>query len=247
MNFLTIPSLARILPLALLLASSSALAQGISFPAVGANRLPTATEIEAARQTTADAINRIPDMTKVQKQFGGVVPDVDSIPKAMTPAPDIATIAQKYKNLGQAVNPKKSGVTDLMVFVSLSMPRDALTRLVEQSELTGATLVFRGLKGNSMTRMGEEIKNLIGDRTVSAVIHPPAFQQFTVSRVPVVVIARPEASSVVEDGCSRPETFVKVAGDVTLDYALDYIERRSPDWASTARGYRTRLGGTSFQ
>lgn len=247
MRYPSLSSRACILPLALLLAASSALAQGNSFPTVGTNRLPTATEIEAARQTSADAINRIPDMTKVQKQFGGVVPDVDSVPKAMTPAPDIATIAQKYKNLGQAVNPKKSGVPDLMVFVSLSMPRDALSRLIEQSELAGATLVFRGLKGNSMTRMGEEIKDLIGDRKVSAVIHPPAFQQFTVKRVPVVVIARPEASSVLEDGCSRTDTFIKVAGDVTLDYALDYIERRSPDWASTARSYRTRLGGASFQ
>jgi conjugal transfer pilus assembly protein TrbC len=98
-----------------------------------------------------------------------------------------------------------------------------------------------------MTRMGEEIKDLIGDRKVSAVIHPPAFQQFTVKRVPVVVIAKPEASSGLEDGCSRTDTFVKVAGDVTLDYALDYMERRSPEWSSTARSFRTRLGGASFQ
>ena len=240
-------SQARFLPLALLLTVSHALAQGTSFPETGTNRLPTATEIDAARQKSADAMSRIPDMDKIKRQFGGAVPHVASIPKPSTPAPDIASIAQKYKTLGQAVNSQKTGAPDLMVFVSLSMPRDALSRLIEQSELAGATLVFRGLKGNSMTQMGEAIKELIGERTVSAVIHPPAFQQFSVKRVPVVVIARPEASSVLEDGCSRPDTFVKVAGDVTLDYALDYIERRSPDWASTARSYRTRLGGASFQ
>lgn len=238
---------ARFLPLALLLTVSLALAQGTSLPAMGTNRLPTATEVEAARQKSADAINRIPDLDKVQKQFGGAVPDVASIPKPITPAPDIASIAQKYKTLGQAVSSQKTGAPDLMVFVSLSMPRDALSRLIEQAELAGATLVFRGLKGNSMTQMGEAIKELIGERTVSAVIHPPAFQQFSVNRVPVVVIARPEASSVLEDGCSKPDTFVKVAGDVTLDYALDYMERRSPEWSSTARSFRTRLGGASFQ
>jgi conjugal transfer pilus assembly protein TrbC len=240
-------SQARFLPLALLLTVSLALAQGASFPATGTNRLPTATEIEAARQKSADAIKRIPNLDKVQQYFGGVVPDVASIPKPITPAPDIAFIAQKYKNLGQAANSKNSGAPDLMVFVSLSMPRNALSRLIEQSELAGATLVFRGLKGNSMTQMGEAIKELIGDRTVSAVIHPPAFQQFSVNRVPVVVIAKPEASSVLEDGCSKPDTFVKVAGDVTLDYALDYMERRSPEWSSTARSFRARLGGASFQ
>lgn len=240
-------SQARFLPLALLLTVSHALAQGTSFPETGTNRLPTATEIEAARQKSVDAIKRIPDLDKVQQHFGGAVPDIASIPKPIAPAPDIASIAQKYKTLGQAANSKNSGAPDLMVFVSLSMPRNALSRLIEQSELTGATLVFRGLKGNSMTQMGEAIKELIGERTVSAVIHPPAFQQFSVNRVPVVVIAKPEASSVLEDGCSKPDSFVKVAGDVTLDYALDFIERRSPDWAATARTYRTRLGGASFQ
>ena len=240
-------SQARFLPLALLLTVSLALAQGTSFPAKETNRLPTATEVDAARQKSADAMSRIPDMDKVKRQFGGAVPDVATIPKPITAAPDIASIAQKYKTLGQAVNSQKTGVPDLMVFVSLSMPRDALSRLIEQAELAGATLVFRGLKGNSMTQMGEAIKELIGERTVSAVIHPPAFQQFSVNRVPVVVIARPEASSVLEDGCSKPDTFVKVAGDVTLDYALDYMERRSPEWSSTARSFRTRLGGASFQ
>jgi conjugal transfer pilus assembly protein TrbC len=51
----------------------------------------------------------------------------------------------------------------------------------------------------------------------------------------------------MEDGCSKPDTFVKVTGDVTLDYALDYIERKSPDWAATARSYRARLSGAAFQ
>ena len=127
------------------------------------------------------------------------------------------------------------------------MPREALARIIDQSERTGATLVFRGLKGDSMTRMGEEISALIGNRAVSAAIHPPAFQQFTITRVPVVVIARPEAGSVMEDGCSKPDTFINFTGDVTLDYALDYIERKSPDWAAIARSFRARLSGAAFQ
>ena len=45
----------------------------------------------------------------------------------------------------------------------------------------------------------------------------------------------------LENGCSRTETFVKVSGDVSLDYALDYIERRSATWAAAAKEFRRRI------
>ena len=56
-----------------------------------------------------------------------------------------------------------------------------------------------------------------------------------------MVIARPEAGNVLDNGCSQAETFVKVSGDVSLDYALEYIERRSQTWAETARAFRSRI------
>ena len=92
-----------------------------------------------------------------------------------------------------------------------------------------------------MTKMGEEVQKILGGRNVSVAIHPPAFQQFSVTRVPAVVIAQPRAGAVLENGCSQPDTFVKVSGDVSLDYALDYIERKSPAWAPLARYYRSKI------
>lgn len=235
------------LPLALLLTASLSSAQGTFLEKDASTRMPTPDEIDLARQKTQEALKRLPEAPVIRQQFGGVTPSVKTMPTPAAKAPDIATIAEKYKALGRTPASQTVGSPDLMVFVSLSMPKETLARIIDQAELTGATLVFRGLKGNSMTKMGEEISTLIGTRTVSAVIHPPAFQQFTVTRVPVVVIARPDASSVMDDGCSKADSFVKVTGDVTLDYALDYIERKSPGWASTARRYRAKLGGGTFQ
>ena len=94
-----------------------------------------------------------------------------------------------------------------------------------------------------MKRMGEEVRALIGDRNVSVAIHPPAFQQFTIRQVPAVVFANARAGSVMEDGCSQPETFTQDTGDVTLHFALDYIELPSPEWETVARSYRMRLAG----
>lgn len=226
--------------LALLLASSQALAQEPFLTDKQPVRLPTTEEMQKAQSRAREAMQRIPDDSQSRQLYSGGMPNVEALPKAAVPAPDIATIAEKYKELGKASAPK-DGQPDLMVMVSLSMPREALERTVEQAERAGATLVFRGLKGDSMMRMGEEIQSIVGKRNVSAVVHPPAFQQFSVTKVPAVVIARPEAGSVLENGCSQAGTFVKVSGDVSLDYALDYIERKSPAWAAVARHFRSKI------
>lgn len=170
------------------------------------------------------------------------LPEVSTLPKPAAPAVDLADIAERYKTLGHSVL-QANQPPDLLVMVSLSLPKASLQRIVDHAERAGATLVFRGLKDDSMVRMGEAIQSLIGSHQVSAVIHPPAFQQFGVTQVPTMVIARREAGQVLNDGCSKAESFVKVAGDVSLDYALEYIERTSPAWKDAASGFRRRIVG----
>lgn len=225
------------------LASAVALAQEPSFSGARTDgvRLPTAEDMAKAQQRALEAMGRLTDSGTIKQQYGiAGMPKVEALPKPATPAPDIASIAEKYKHLGQGVIPQ-NGQPDLLVMVSLSMPKEALVRTAEQAERAGATLVFRGLKGDSMTKMSEEVQKILGGRNVSVAIHPPAFQQFSVTRVPAIVIARPEAGNVLGNGCSQPETFVKVSGDVSLDYALDYIERNSPAWAAVARHFRSKI------
>ncbi|WP_424859232.1 MULTISPECIES: type-F conjugative transfer system pilin assembly protein TrbC [unclassified Tepidimonas] len=204
--------------------------------------VPTTEAVMRAQQAAREAMSRLPGAAAAQEAYGGALPKIDAIPQPPVAAPDLASIAQKYQHLSKPQAPT-SAQPDLLVLVSLSMPKQALERIIEQAERAGATLVFRGLKDGSMNRMGEELQKLIGQRNVSAAIHPPAFQQFSVTRVPAVVIAGAEAGEVLENGCARPETFVKVTGDVTLDYALDYIERKSPAWAAWAKHYRSKIVG----
>jgi len=232
-----------LLHLFLSLTSGMALAQEPTFASgrTDSFRMPTDKEMARAQAKAREALSRLPELESIKQQYGVAgIPKVEAVPKPTAPAPDIASIAEKYKQLGQAAIPQ-NGQPDLLVLVSLSMPKEALVRTAEQAERAGATLVFRGLKGDSMMKMGEEIKAIVGSRNVSAVVHPPAFQQFSVTRVPAVVIAQPRAGAVLENGCSQPDTFVKVSGDVSLDYALDYIERKSPAWAPLARYYRSKI------
>lgn len=223
------------LPLSQVLAQES--------PSVGKTglRMPSQEEMAKAQARAREAMQRVPEAKAGMNAYSvPSMPRIEALPKPAAPAPDIASIAAKYRDLGRPLATQQQ-TPDLLVFVSLSIPREALQRLIDQAERAGATLVFRGLKGDSMMKMGEEIKAIVGDSNVSVAIHPPAFQQFNVSRVPAVVIAKPEASSVLDSGCSKAETFVKVTGDVSLDYALEHIERKSPAWADVARLYGTRI------
>lgn len=229
--------------LLLLLASPMTLAQETSFPGRerGGGLMPSADEMAKAQAKAREAMSRVPPAGVPQQPPTASMPKVGSIPRPAAPAPDIASIAEKYNQLGRSQAQQAARQPDLLVFVSLSMPKEALERIASQAQKAGATLLFRGLKGDSMAKMTEEVRKIIGNRDVSIAIHPPAFQQFSVARVPAVVIARPEAGSVLDNGCAPTDTFVKVSGDVSLDYALDYIERRSPTWAAVARQYRDKI------
>ncbi len=202
--------------------------------------LPTDYDMRLARQRMEEALKG----TGLPKEMNRLsVPQIEALPKPAAKSPDISQIAESYQK-SPAVTPAKSANTpELMVFVSFSMPKETLERIIFQSEKSGAVLVLRGLKGNSLTRMGEELASLVGKRNVTAIIHPPAFKQFKVTQVPSLVLAQPaQATKIGEDGCASTTSFIKVDGDVTQDYALDLIERQAPAWADAARRYATRLG-----
>ena len=208
-----------------------ALAQGVG---------PADSELRTARERMGSALNAI----EVPKATGRpTVPDPTRLPQPATTGPDIARMAANYRQTAPSSAPAKD-VPELMVFVSFSLPKETLQRIVSQAEKSGAVLVLRGLHGNSLTRMGEEIARLVGDRKVTAIIHPPAFKQFKVRQVPALVLARSgQASKIGEDGCAPVSSFIRVDGDVTQDYALDLIERQAPAWAEVARRYAERLSG----
>lgn len=202
--------------------------------------LPTDYDMRVARQRMDEALKGGGLRKEVNRSS---VPKIEALPQPVAKSPDLAKIAESYRQL-PAATAKSADTPGLMVFVSFSMPKEALERIVLQSEKSGAVLVLRGLKGNSLTRMGEELASLVGKRNVTAIIHPPAFKQFKVTQIPALVLARPsQATKIGEDECASPASFIKIDGDVTQDYALDLIERQSPAWADAARRYAAKLAG----
>jgi len=196
----------------------------------------------AVAETDMERSNRI--LKEVSQQFERQrrpdVPRLENFPQpAVTASP--SDLAHQFGK--PPVLPINAATHDLMVFVSFSMPPESLERIVVQSEKTGAHIVFRGFKGDKMMEMSKHVARLIGERRVEVSVNPPAFTQFKVTRVPALVIAQPNAGEQMTGGCAQAARFVKVTGDVGQDYALDLIERTSPQFAQAAQAFNSRIGG----
>jgi len=174
---------------------------------------------------------------------------------------DIAAMARQGAALTtpQAAD---NGASALRIFITLDMPRGSLKRLVDQATRSGATLVLRGLKKQSMRQTLAEVGELIETRRVSWVIDPDAFTRFHVSHAPTFVLAltdqpmqgMPGLGAVPDlprcsgggsgSGCTSPAldaTYLSISGDVSLDYALDAMARRNPEAAPRASAILQRL------
>ena len=174
---------------------------------------------------------------RVVEQYRAPASDLSALPRPVT----TATPADLARQFRQQPIQAKSATPELMIFVSFSMPRESLRRIVEQSETTGARLIFRGFAGDKMTDMAARIGALLGKHRVEAVIHPPAFTQFKVDQIPALVLAQSDAGNQLDSGCAQPDRYVKVTGDVSQDYALEYVERTSLQWAASARLFGDKI------
>jgi len=108
----------------------------------------------------------------------------------------------------------------ILWFVSFSMPEASLRQAVAQAEKTGAVLLIRGLKGDSFLDTAKAIAVLVGEKEVQFQIDPPLFREYGITSVPCV--------------CYKG---VKVCGDVSLDYALEFIGAKE----ASAKEYVNKL------
>ncbi|WP_293704976.1 type-F conjugative transfer system pilin assembly protein TrbC [uncultured Parasutterella sp.] len=135
------------------------------------------------------------------------------------------------------------------VLVSFSMPQASLERLARDAKDAGVPLVFRGvpqtkeptdpklplLNPQSLTAFQPLI-----DSGADVQLNPELFSEFSIRRVPALIIK--EESSVSTDGCIQSAKAVIVQGDVTLGYALDRLTDRKDSIGEAARTLRAKLG-----
>lgn len=205
---------------AVLLLARSVLGAPATPPAV------TDADIERARQR-----HRMPTEAELARVPVPAAPRIENLPQPVTRMPiDLEAISKGFdvQNGAQAAAMTSGKAKPkVLIFVSFAMPEATLQRLVEQAARAGATLVLRGLVNGSIRDTVTRMQALIGSRRVAVQIDPEAFDRHGITRTPTFVLVMDGAGTEACPSrlCGSSAQFVKVAGDVTLDYAIRYLNR----------------------
>lgn len=205
---------------------------------------PTVTEqdIELARQKYA-----LPSDTD-RRSAPQNSPNLEALPKPATPVPvDLEALARGFAGQSDAMT-RAQGLASgpgLFIFVSLTMPRATLQGLVDQAARAKAAIVIRGFVNGSLRDTVAQVQGLIGKQQVAIQIDPLAFDRFAIAKVPSFVLVRDGTRPVAcaSGSCAPADSFVRATGDVSLDYALEHMQRSAPGFSPAAELFLKRLGG----
>jgi conjugal transfer pilus assembly protein TrbC len=153
-------------------------------------------------------------------------------------AVDPAEIAKRYKDF------TKPALPELYVLVSFSMPDSSLDRLADLSSRAGVTLVLLGLHKDSLKQTLERVSSLTKKYAdLKVTIDPTLFRKYGVEVVPTFVLVKPAVDqNACTKACAPQDQYASLSGDVTLDYALEYMaSKANPDIASQAKTYLEKL------
>ncbi|MCX8514759.1 MAG: type-F conjugative transfer system pilin assembly protein TrbC [Burkholderiales bacterium] len=121
----------------------------------------------------------------------------------------------------------KTGVGNnkLLIFISYSMPKDDIVKIIKQAEPIGAVFVFRGMINGSMKQTQKEFISLKKNYQVGAMINPKLYTAFNITRVPSFVVYDSSGSDLLKEACNVTPNYTKVAGDVSVRFALETLRR----------------------
>lgn len=196
----------------------------------------------------ADALSTSPEfINELNKESSRLIERSHALPKTafpVLPEPDPAQLARARTEIGKLIDQAEQHdvLTDtnrdngsrFYVFVSFSMPDVTLRRLMQQAERIGAPLVLRGMVENDMNKTRIKVGKLLdadkkGNTSIDGglSIDPTLYDRFGISVVPAFVLTDAPVQACTQAGCPTPD-FVRLAGDVTLEYALESIAREVP-------------------
>lgn len=112
----------------------------------------------------------------------------------------------------------------ILIFVSFSMPVTSLKAYLRDAKKVHATVFIRGLVHDSFKATFLAMKNLIDDNNKRGVLLDPVlFRQLHITRVPTIVVV-PNDIDIKQASVNNVD---QLQGDVTLAYALSYLEKNS--------------------
>jgi conjugal transfer pilus assembly protein TrbC len=118
-------------------------------------------------------------------------------------------------------------VSQVLVFLSFSMPKKSLEAWLVQCKQAGATPVIRGLIHHSFQETMTVIQSLSQKTGMGMQLDPILFKTFEIEVVPAVVSVKDSPDCPSNMNCKSVD-YDKLYGDVSLDYALEKMSSDDP-------------------
>ena len=221
---------------------------------------PRTTPLSDKERTNLDEAARKAGKTGLTKDDKTALDEASRLSNTRTQVPDLpaptaridvdpAKIAKQYADLQLGIEKGDGSETpqDVMVFVSLSMPKASLERIAAEAGRLGLPLYFRGVSKGLGANYNASIGAMDFVRRAGAnlQIHPELFKQYDIKRVPAFVVAQNPQAGCSVDRCESAAAVVY--GDVGIQFAMNVIGKRNDAVGDIARKTVSRIEGLPAQ
>ena len=169
-----------------------------------------------------------------------VIPDLPKIDlmNIKTPSFNIEELAQQgHKITGMVDEQEERYESQVLVFISSSMPQKTIQNYLHQTREIGAALVFRGLINDSMKDTQAYWLKIMGinedqteiekttEKEPIILIDPTLYERFDIKQVPITVVTESQIKPCQQNDCPTP-VYHSVTGDVSLAWSLGLVSRQ---------------------
>ena len=132
---------------------------------------------------------------------------------------------------------KPEGAPLFIAFASLSMPEEALSKMIEDTTKAGGVVVFRGFSAGNPQGFIQGIRKVVDQAGASNVaIDPRLFRSFGVDRVPTYVALSSDFEPCDQLDCvTAPPPHDRIAGNVSVSYVLESFANANGPGAPVSR------------
>jgi conjugal transfer pilus assembly protein TrbC len=122
------------------------------------------------------------------------------------------------KELGLPGN--KAPAIEKYIFISFSMPDEAIKNLLQQAKAQQVIPILRGFKDNSYKKTFVALEKFVTEIGYGVSIDPELFAKFEITQVPSFVIAARKDYICPESSSCAARRFYKITGNTTVEWAL---------------------------
>jgi type-F conjugative transfer system pilin assembly protein TrbC len=200
-------------------------------------------EIGANMKQAEESMNSPDQREMVNRSLDGASRTMTGIDLQVQPGPGI-DVMKLIERANQSTRPSEKYPSPVFVFVSSSLPDITMKILVSQSQRAGVPLVFRGLIKNDIKETARYIQSFVGaDSKAGIIIDPTLFDRFKIDKVPAFTVVEGLRECGVQTTSCSTENYATVYGDVSLDYALEALQRTAPQFKTLLSDPLNRMRG----